>query len=39
MLDAELPGFADERDIFTGAIGLNLLQQRFKTLFDCGMAG
>ena len=30
VLDAELPGLADEADIFTGAIGLDLAEKRFK---------
>jgi hypothetical protein len=30
MLDAELPRLADEGDIFTGTVGLDLAEQRFK---------
>ncbi len=39
MLDAELPGLADERDIFAGTIGLDLLEQRLKTPVDGLPAG
>jgi len=39
MLYAELPCLADEGDIFTGAVGLNLLEQRRKTLVDGDLGG
>ena len=34
MLDAELPGFANEGDVFAGAVGLDLAQEGFETLVD-----
>ena len=34
MLDAELPCLADEGDVFTGTVGVDVLEQRFKTLVD-----
>ena len=37
VLDAKLPGLADERDVFAGTIGLDLLEQRFKARFDCAL--
>jgi hypothetical protein len=37
VLHSKLPRFADERDIFSGAIGVNLAQQSFKTLVDGGL--
>ena len=32
MADAELPGLADQSDVFTGTIGLDVLQQRLEAL-------
>ena len=34
MLDAELPGFADKVNVFTGAIGLNLAEKCFEATVD-----
>ena len=34
MLDAELPRLADQGDVFIGAIGLDVAEQRFKALVD-----
>ncbi len=34
VLDAELPGLADEANVFAGAVGLDLAEQRFKALVD-----
>jgi hypothetical protein len=34
MLHAKLPGLADERHIFSGAVGLDVLEEGFKTLID-----
>ncbi len=34
VLDAELPGFANEGNVFAGAVGLNLAQEAFETLVD-----
>ena len=34
VLHAEIPRLADEADIFTGAVGLDLAEERFKTLVD-----
>ena len=32
VADAELPGLANQSEVFTGAIGVDLTQQRFKAL-------
>ncbi len=34
VLDAELPGLANEGDVFAGAVGLDLAQEGFKPLID-----
>ena len=34
MLDAEVPGLSDEGNVFAGTVGLDLPEQRFKTLID-----
>jgi hypothetical protein len=34
VLHAELPGLADEGDIFAGAVGLDVTEEGFKTLVN-----
>jgi hypothetical protein len=34
VLDTELPRLADERHVFSGPVGLNVLQEGFKALID-----
>ena len=34
MLDAELPGFANKFNVFSGAVGLNLAEQGFEAAID-----
>jgi hypothetical protein len=41
VLDAEVPGFADEADVVIGAIGLDMAKEGFKARVDgmgiCGL--
>ncbi len=37
MLDAEFPGFADQFNVFAGAVGLNLAEKRFKSRVNRGI--
>ena len=37
VLNAEIPGFADETDIFTGTVRLNAPEQSLKALIDQGL--
>jgi hypothetical protein len=39
MADAELPGLANQSDVFAGTIGLDVLEQRFKALIDGALGG
>ena len=39
VLDAELPGFANEADVFTGAVGLDLAEKCLETLVDGILVG
>ena len=34
VLNAELPGLADEGNVFAGSVGLDVAEKRFKTLVD-----
>ena len=34
VLNAEVPRLADEANVVTGAVGLDLTEERFKTCFD-----
>jgi len=37
VLDAELPRFADKFDVFSGSIGLDLVQERLEAPVDGGL--
>ena len=37
VLDAELPGLANQVNIFAGSVGLNMLQKRLEALVDGGL--
>ena len=39
VLDAKFPGFANEADVFAGAVGLNLAEQGFEALVDGSLVG